>query len=413
MRKLSDKKKYGLLGERLEHSFSPGIHARLADYEYLLYEKSPEELQDFLKNGDFAGLNVTMPYKKTVIPYCAELSDNARKIGSVNTLLRREDGTLYGDNADYFGFSFLLAKVGADIRGKKALVLGSGGASLTVCAVLRDGGAGEVIVISRGGVDNYDNIARHHDAVIIVNTTPVGMYPDNGASPIDLSGFISCRAVIDVVYNPAKTELVLQAEDMGIPCSGGLAMLTAQAKHTAENFLGEKIDDGVIDIITAALERETKNVVLIGMPGCGKSTIGAELSRLTGRELFDMDALIVERAGKPIPQIFAEDGETAFRQMETDVLRDLSKKCGCIIATGGGIVKDDANRRLVRQNSVTVYLRRDVEELATDGRPLSAKHGVAALARERLPLYERWSDFTVNVTVVDKTARDIKEILSL
>ena len=407
-------KKFGLLGEKLSHSFSPLIHSYLGNYEYNLYEKAPDDVGDFLKNGDFSGLNVTIPYKKTVLPYCAELSDKTRAIGSVNTLIRRQDGSLFGDNTDYDGFSYLLDKLAIDVSGEKALILGSGGSSVTVRAVLTDRAAGEVITVSRGGPDNYDNLDRHMDAGLIVNATPVGMYPNNGVSLIDLSLFKACRAVADIIYNPAKTRLLLDAEALGIPHANGLSMLVAQAKRAAELFTGNAIDDAVIDDITEKIERTTKNVVLIGMPGSGKSTTGAALARLTGRDFYDTDELIADKAGKSIPDIFSQDGEATFRRLETEVLTDTAKKSGAVIATGGGIVTVPENFDLIHQNSFCVFMERDINDLPSDGRPLSIQNGVAALAQKRLPLYNAWSDIKITVDGgVDATANKIREALGL
>jgi shikimate dehydrogenase len=404
---------FGLLGEHLSHSFSPLIHSYLGDYEYRLFEKTATEVPDFLQNGDFNGINVTIPYKKTVIPYCDELSDSVKKIGSVNTVIRRSDGSLYGDNTDYFGFEYLLDQLGIGIAGKKAVVLGSGGASLTVRAVLSGRGARSVVVVSRTGEDNYGNLNRHDDTDIIVNTTPVGMYPDNGGSPVDLTLFKSCQAVADIIYNPQRTALLLDAEDLGIPCINGLPMLVAQAKRAAELFTGRYIDDSVISDITDSLQRRTKNVMLIGMPGSGKSTTGAALAAQLGRDFIDTDALIVQRAGKSIPELFAQDGEAAFRRIETEVLCEVSKKNGAVIATGGGVVKTPENRHLIRQNSFSVFLDRDPASLPTDGRPLSQRVGVDTLYRERLPLYNSWSDIKVTAHGVQETAEEIKERLKL
>jgi len=260
----------GLLGRTLGHSYSPAIHAQLAGYSYLLYEKEPEELEGFLRSGEFDGLNVTIPYKKAVIPYCAELSDTARAIGAVNTIVRRPDGTLWGGNTDAYGFSMLVQSSGAEVRGKKALVFGSGGASATAQYVLRQMGAREVVVISRHGEDNYENLDRHTDAEIAVNATPVGMYPNTGLSPVDLSRFPALEAALDVVYNPARTEFLLQAERLGLKRANGLLMLTAQAKKSCEAFLGAPIADERIAAITKSLAAQMQNVVLIGMPGSGK-----------------------------------------------------------------------------------------------------------------------------------------------
>jgi shikimate dehydrogenase len=385
----------------------------LGDYTYKLIEKPPSDVGDYLAHGNFDGLNVTIPYKKTVISYCSELSETAKKIGSVNTILKLPDGHLFGDNTDYYGFHYLIQKTKADVKGKKVLILGSGGASLTVRTVMADLHAGEIITISRSGKYNYNNLSNHHDAHIIVNTTPVGMYPDNGVSPVEVSAFVSCEAVIDIVYNPYRTKLLLDAEEFSIPCINGLPMLVAQAKSAAELFTGGAIDSTRIDAISEEIYRLTKNIVLIGMPGSGKSTTGMELARITGSDFFDTDEMVASTAGKTIPEILSESGEAVFRQLETEALSDISKKCGCVIATGGGIIKIPENRRLIRQNSTCVFLDRAIDSLPTDGRPLSQKVGVEALAKERLPLYNSWCDYKVTACGVEQTAKEIKELLQL
>ena len=400
--------RFGLLGERLAHSYSPLIHSELGDYEYKLYEKKPEELDEFFRRGDFDGLNVTIPYKIAVIPFCGALSETARAIGSVNTVTRLDDGTLYGDNTDYFGFSYLIKKTGVEPTAGKSIILGSGGSSLTAQAVLHDMGAGEAVVVSRSGADNYENIKKHGDAVLIINTTPVGMYPDNGVSPInDLAVFHNCLAVIDLIYNPLKTTLLLEAEERGLISVNGLAMLAAQAKRAAELFTRTTIPDGIIETVTSKIARMTRNIILIGMPGCGKSSVGAALAEKTGREFADTDDWVVKAAGKSIPDIFAADGEEAFRKLESDVLKTLCKRGGLVIATGGGIVKRRENRNALKQNGTVIFLDRDIAELPASGRPLSEKEGAAALAAARLPLYAQWSDHTVPVRGVEQTAADI------
>ena len=403
--------KCGLLGRTLGHSYSPAIHAQLGGYDYALYEKEPEEVADFLQNGDFTGMNVTIPYKKTVVPYCAELSAAARALGSVNTLLRRADGTLCGHNTDYDGFLSLVRHSRTDVQGKKALVLGSGGASVTVQAVLKHLGA-EAVVISRTGENNYVNLHRHADAALIVNTTPVGMYPHNGERPVDLTAFPGCEAVYDIVYNPARTALMLQAEALGIPAYGGLHMLVAQAKAAGELWLGKAIDDGETGRIEALLRRRMENIVLIGMPGCGKSTVAAALGQALGRDVCDSDALVEELSGMSIPQIFATRGEDAFRALETKAIAELSKLSGIILATGGGCVTREENYPLLHQNATMIWLKREISQLPTDGRPLSQTGQLQEMYRRRAPLYERFADVIIdNNGPPEDTLTAIKEAL--
>ena len=387
----------GLLGRKLGHSYSPQIHNLLGDYSYVLFEKEPEELENFLRNGDFSGLNVTIPYKKEVIPYLSELSPTAQKMGCVNTILRRSDGTLYGHNTDYFGFTSLVRHAGLSVTGKKVLVLGSGGASNTAVAALKDLGASPV-VISRSGENNYQNLHRHTDAAAIVNTTPVGMYPNTGVSPIDLALFPHLEGVLDVIYNPARTQLLLDAEKLGIPRENGLWMLVAQAKEAAEVFTGGKISDEVIEKIYRELSHQMKNIVLIGMPGCGKSTIGTLLAEKLGRTLADADEKIISLAGKSIQDIFAQDGEPTFRDWETKALAELGKQSGLVIATGGGCVTQKRNYPLLHQNGYLVWLERDCSVLPTDGRPLSQANDLGKMYAARKPLYEVFADIWVENT---------------
>ena len=409
---MSDKKRCGLIGEKLGHSFSPAIHGKLADYEDKLYELSPEQLGPFLEKKEYDGLNVTIPYKKTVIPYCDELTEAAKSIGSVNTIVKRADGTLLGHNTDYDGIMWLLKNAGAQVKGKKAVVLGTGGASLTVQAALRNLGAAQVVVISRSGEDNYENIARHSDAKILINATPVGMYPKTGVSPVNLDVFTALEGVFDVVYNPAKTQLLLEAEKRGIPCANGLGMLVAQAKAACERFTGQPVADEKVYTIKAEMERTTRNVMLIGMPGSGKSTVGAALAESLGRRLVDVDERIVEMAGCSIPEIFAKDGEEGFRQIEHQALCEVSKESGLVIATGGGVVTRPENLDPMRQNSLIVWLLRDTALLPKDGRPLSQTNSLTEMFKVREPLYRAAADCIAdNNGSLEDTVKQILEAM--
>lgn len=404
--------KCGLLGEKLGHSYSPQIHSMLADYEYKLFEKSPEELEDFLKSGEFDGLNVTIPYKKSVMPYCAELSPTAAQIGSVNTIVRRSDGSLYGDNTDAFGFENLIVHNGIEVKGKKALVLGTGGASVTAQAVLKNLGASEVVVISRKGEDNYENIAKHADAEIIANTTPVGMYPNNGKAAVDLVQFPKLSGVLDVVYNPARTALLLQAEKLCIPCAGGLYMLVSQAKRSCELFTGKSIPDSEIDRIERVLSHQMQNIVIIGMPGSGKTAVSTMLAERLGRKIFDTDTIVSENAGMTIPEIFAAQGEAGFRKLETEATAEVGKLSGNIISTGGGVVTVADNYELLHQNGVIVWIERDTNKLARDGRPISLSSDLNELYAARFPLYERFADIKAdNNGDINETVNAIMEMI--
>jgi len=399
------------------------IHAELGDYEYKLYEKNPDQLEEFLRKGEFDGLNITIPYKKTVLEYCNSLSFDAKTAGSVNTIIKNEDGTLHGDTTDAYGFTYLLAKLrsgGQESRlslltspvqianNDKILILGNGGSSQCVQIVLKDLGVKQIVIVSRDREDNYDNISRHSDAAMIINTTPVGMYPNNGISPIkDMTPFKQCRVVIDLIYNPPHTRLLFEAEKCGIPSISGLPMLVAQAKRSAELFLQSVIPNHKIGEIISKIERETRNVILIGMPGSGKTEIGKALAKKLNREFADTDAWVEKTAGKPIVNIFNEDSEEAFRKLENQALEELCKQNGLVIATGGGVIKREENRNILRQNGSIIFLNRNINELEVSGRPLSESEGVEKLAEERLPIYSAWADFTIKVRGVEDTAESI------
>ncbi len=398
--------KCGLLGRTLGHSYSPLIHSKLGDYSYELFEKEPEELEAFLTAGDFHGLNVTIPYKKDVVKYCAELSPLAKELGSVNTLLRRPDGTLYGDNTDAWGFEQMARALPVDYRGKKALVLGSGGASVTVQAVLRHLGC-QVVVISRHGENNYENLHRHRDAQVLVNATPVGTYPQVGVRPLDLDQLPNLEAVLDLVYNPAKTALILDAEARKIPFSNGLPMLVGQAARSSMVWTGENLSTERVQAVYNFVKRSMENLILIGMPGCGKSTIGQKVAQRLGRSFVDTDVDIVDKVGN-IPAYFVKFGESQFRLVETQVLDRVCKQSGLVIATGGGCVTREENYHLLHQNGTIVWIQRPLEDLSSDGRPLSQRDGVEALYQQRKAMYERFADVVVeNHGSVEETVEEL------
>lgn len=389
-------KKFGLIGGKLGHSYSPLIHSKFGDYPFELCETKPEDLESLLQDEAYGGFNVTIPYKKTVMELCDELSDTAKAIGCVNTVIREADGRLHGYNTDYFGFKYMVAKNNMEVQDKKCLVLGSGGASLTARAVLRDLGAGEIIVISRSGEQDYENISRHFDAEIIVNTTPVGMYPNNGKSPIHLDDFKNCCGVLDVIYNPDKTKLVLDAMEKSIPTTGGLDMLVAQGKQASELFQNIEIEEEEIDSAIDEIRRETLNIILIGMPGAGKTLLGGEIANRLGRRFVDVDDMIIKHEGMSIPEIFAQKGETYFRKVETEMLEKVCAQTGLVIATGGGVVKKKVNYNILKQNGIVIWIKRDLDKMATEGRPLSKSVPLAQMYEERKDAYACWSDFYIN-----------------
>lgn len=400
----------GLLGRKLGHSYSPQIHGMLGEYDYDLFEKEPEELENFLKTGFFHALNVTIPYKKSVIPYCTILSPTAQKLGAVNTIVRRADGTLLGHNTDYFGFQSMLEESGLSVSGKKVLVLGSGGASNTAAAVLSEAGA-KVIVVSRNGENNYENLHLHADAAVIVNATPVGMYPNNGQSPVTLEGFPKLEGVLDLIYNPALTALLLDAEKRGLVAVNGLWMLVAQAKESSEWFQEKTIDDAQIGLIHKELRSQMENIILIGMPGCGKTTVGKLIAQHTHRKFVDTDAEVEALAKKSIPRIFAEDGEDIFRAYETKVLSKLGRQSGLVIATGGGCVTRRENYEHLHQNGCLIWLQRDIQTLPTDGRPLSASGKLEEMYRIRKPLYKAFADHQIMNCTPKQAAEEILTLI--
>ena len=383
--------KYGLIGGNLGHSYSPFIHSLLGSSPYQLKSLRPQELEPFIKAGDFAGINVTIPYKKAVLPYLDHIAPEAKAIGAVNTIVRRDDG-LWGYNTDYNGFLYAAARAGISLKGKNMLVLGSGGASAALQAAAAGAGAASVQVVSRTGALNYGNVYQESGAEVIVNATPVGMYPQNRGKLLELSRFGSCCGVVDLVYNPLYTPLLLDARELGIPFSNGLSMLVAQAKYASDLFQGIQRPDSIIEGILDKTLQKVQNIVLIGMPGCGKSTIGKRLAAQQGKKFIDTDTLVEQKAGKSIPEIFAQDGEAAFRALEAEVIEAVGKENGQVIATGGGAVFSLENVRNLWQNGTVVFIKRDIDKLAREGRPLSQAQDLADMYKERLPFYEAAAD---------------------
>ncbi|MBP9988624.1 MAG: AAA family ATPase [Ruminococcus sp.] len=406
-------KKYGLLGKKLSHSISPRIHSEFGAYAYELFCCEENELDSFFCNEKIDGFNVTIPYKKEAFKRCDFLSEIAGKTGSVNTVVRK-NGKLYGYNTDVFGFEFSAKKNGLIFENKKVLILGNGGATLSVKYVAEKNNAKEIVIISRSGENNYENIGRHSDAQIIINATPFGMYPDNGGKLIDLSQFNNVEFVYDLIYNPLKTQLLIDAEKLNIPNCNGLMMLVSQAFKTAEIFEEKSFDFSLNDRIYKQILNERKNIVIIGMPGCGKTTIGKILAEKLNRNFIDTDEEIIKNCGRKIPEIFEEKGEEFFRNIETEIIKKAGKLFGKIIATGGGSILREENRNALVQNSVVVLLKRDLSETNLSGRPLlKNKNDVGKLYNERKNIYENFAEITVENKDIDSTVRRIIECVFL
>lgn len=392
-------KKYGCIGKKLTHSFSKEIHAKLADYAYDLIELAEEEIAPFFEKKDFAAINVTIPYKQTVIPYLDSISEVAERIGAVNTIVNK-DGKLCGYNTDYYGMKALIERIGIDLTGKKVLVLGTGGTSKTARVVAADLGAAEILTVSRRKTDHYityeEAVQEHADANVIINTTPSGMYPDCESRPIDITEFTQLIGVVDVVYNPLCTNLVLDAKQRGIKAEGGLYMLIMQAVVAVERFLDTRIAKEVADRVFASIFASKENVVLTGMPGSGKSTVGKCLN-IEGFEFVDTDEEIEKRCGCSIKERIQEKGEASFRALETEVIREVSSMNCRIISTGGGAVLKEENVRALKRNGKLYFLNADLSRLqATDSRPLSdTQEKLARLYTERMSLYTGTADVVV------------------
>jgi len=383
--------KFGLLGETLRHSFSKQIHKCFGDYEYEYYEKSREEAAAFIKSGVLSGMNVTIPYKELAFSLCDELTEIAKEAGCVNTVTYR-DGKIIGDNTDVFGFMYMLSCGGISLEGKNVLILGSGGTSKTAFLASKKLLAARITVVSRRGEVNYDNVYELADTDVIINTTPVGMYPNCGVAAIDISRFPRLSAVADVVYNPQKTRLLQDAEKLGIPHVGGLHMLAAQGFRAAETFLGKALSEEGISRAVKSVSNSLSNVILIGMPGSGKSTVGKLVAEALSVRFVDMDEEIEKRFAPPA-ELIRERGEEAFREIEKQVVADVAKESGLVIATGGGVVEREENLLSLSQNGKIYLIERSLEKLATENRPLSKD--VAALFERRRDKYFLFADFRV------------------
>lgn len=412
--------KYGLIGEHLGHSFSKQIQTRIAeienvkDYDYQLVELDKEEFKEFMEKKDFKGINVTIPYKKDVIPYLDEMDESAKAIGAVNTIIN-VDGKLKGYNTDFGGFLYMVKAHNVHMEGKKVLIIGNGGACAAVKAVCKHENAKDIVIVSRSanrGAIGYDEMYTSHlDADIVVNTSPVGMFPNIANAPIDVSWFHKLECVLDVVYNPILTRLCFEAQEADIKRVIGLEMLIAQAKYTFEIFENMSFDDSIIDEIKKEMLKDHCNIVLIGMPSAGKTTIGKMLEEKLGKEFFDLDDMIIAKAGKSIPEIFQESGEAGFRAIETEVAIEASKMNNKIIATGGGVVKHKVNMDFLRLNGITIFIDRDIDKLISSdpNRPLSSsKQALQQMYKERYPLYQKYAAYiAVNNANIEETVDDI------
>lgn len=405
---------YGCIGEHLPHSFSKEVHGQIGGYAYELKELAPEELPAFMTARSFRGINVTIPYKQAVIPYLDGIDETARAIGAVNTVVNR-DGKLYGFNTDLDGLISLICRTGLDLSGKKVLIPGTGGTSRTAVFAAEKLGAREIHRISRTGKEGsltYEEALQDHtDAEILLNTTPCGMYPEQDAQPLPLEPFHCLEGVADVIYNPLRSRLVLDARSRGIPAEGGLYMLVAQAVRASEYFLDTVYPDGLTELIHERILQQKESIVLIGMPGSGKSAVGRILAEKISRPYADTDHLITERAGKTIPDIFREDGEPAFRELESGIIRELSKQGGQIISTGGGAVLRPENVSALRQNGRLYWLNRDPGALVpTDDRPLAdSSEKIRQLYLSREPVYRAAADEIIPVSGTPETVAEMIE----
>ncbi len=405
---------YGLIGEKLKHSYSKIIHEMLREYQYDLCPLAPHEVEPFMTQKQWKAINVTIPYKQTVMPFLDTIDDHAKAIGAVNTVVNN-NGILEGHNTDFGGFLYLVRAHGVSLRNKNVMILGSGGTHKPVTAVCKAEGAASILTVSRHpkeGEISYEEAATHKEIHIIVNTTPVGMYPNNGSCLIDMEWFPQCEAVFDAIYNPFRTELLLRGEQAGILAVNGFEMLVAQAVYAAEFFRSHPIPHSEIQRIHKALKGQLSNLVLIGMPSCGKTAMGKACASRMGKRFVDLDAEAEKIAGMPISQMFEQQGEAAFRELETQLCRRFGAENGMVISTGGGVVKNPENIRALRQNGGIVFLDRSVDRLSVGGgRPLStSREALRQMEQQRRPLYEKSADKIVqNQGSFDRVVAEIQE----
>lgn len=404
--------KFGLLGKTLGHSYSPRIHHELGNKEYSLFERQPEDLDAFFEDSELQGINITIPYKIKALEACQNISSVAKTIGCVNTMVRQQDGSWYGHNTDYDGFIYMLKQANIPIQGQHCLVLGDGATSTTIHVALKNMGAKSITHLSRKQAPTYNDVGQFYkETDIIINATPVGMYPNCPEQLIDLTPFKNLKGVADVIYNPHRTALLVQAEQLGIPATDGLPMLVAQAVYAANLFQNVEHDESRINTIVDEIRSELDNIVIIGMPGSGKTTIGGELAKELGRTFYDADVVFTETYGKTPAQVIEAEGEPVFRQMESAILAKLSKETGLVIATGGGCVTQANNYPILRQNGRIYCLQRDLDQLDTAGRPLSqgGLEHLIELEKIRRPMYQVFAQKMIDNKTIQDTVATIKE----
>lgn len=388
--------KYGLVGRALSYSYSSYINSIIGDYGYKLYDIELNDFPAFLKTTEYKALGVAFPYKKIAYDLSTAVSGSAIKSHFVNLVTKDDDGTLKGYNTEYDAFKSLLKKYAVDVTGKKILILGTGGAANAARAILNEAGAGKVVLVSRHGQNNYDNISIHYDSDILINATPVGMYPNNGVSPIDLEGFSNLILVIDFVYNPVRTAFLQQAMERHIRVISGSYILAASSVYAAQLFLEEQFDDQFIDTVRKKVLVEKRNITLIGMPGSGKSNIGRALSQTLRRPYLDLDVEVEKVEMMSVSDIFSTRGEAYFREAEKNIMLKCCKQSGYIISTGGGAVLSKENRNAIKENSFVVYIERNFQDLYTDGRPISTSiENLQRISEIRTPIYEALADTVI------------------